>query len=452
MVATLQGPFGPVAVTTPNFTIGYASDNQLVLNDPNVSLHHALIRMETQNASIVDLGSANGTYVNEQRLEQNSARLLHTGDTIRIGNTTFRYEASQLGSFADYPPPPPYIPNTPNPYEEETWIPPESNLSNNSISPVNPSPQTEPRTQPFTSPPEPANTNNQLKILLIAAAAVIVLGVAGGGLLFYKLTRPQPLITVASQYQVNMTPAGSASTSFRVNGQHFSGTSAITFLLDGQTIPGNPTAESDNNGNLTTTLTVTSAWPQGNHTLTAQDASGNTTQNSVAIAIVPQGQAHTPGPNGAPPDDATFTISASYIPNGETPEPITLSITGKADPNGGSICTPGINSSQGTYNGTYNETDNIGQYTDIYTLTCSGTYKGGKLSFSEMVASDVYNYTNGVICSAQTPYALVHLEGTFSNATSISGSFSSGSESYNCTEGATYTRFALQGTWTGQVQ
>lgn len=113
MLATLQGPFGPIAVTTPNFTIGHASDNQLVLSDPNISLHHALIRIETQNSSIIDLGSANGTYVNEQRIEQNRARLLRTGDTIRIGNTTFRYEASQRGSFADYPPPPPYIPNTP---------------------------------------------------------------------------------------------------------------------------------------------------------------------------------------------------------------------------------------------------------------------------------------------------------------------------------------------------
>ncbi len=453
MVATLQGPFGPIAVTTPNFTIGYASDNQLVLNDPNVSLHHALIRMETQNSSIIDLGSSNGTYVNEQRIEQNRSRLLRTGDTIRVGNTTFRYEASQRGSFADYPPPPPYTPNTPNPYEDETWIPPEPNLSNNPFSPSKPLPQAEPRTQPpFTSPPALANTNNQLKILLIAAAAVIVLGVASGGFLLYKLTRPQPLITVESQYQVNMTPAGSASTSFRVNGQHFSGSSAITFLLDGQTIPGNPTAESDNNGNLTTTLTVTSDWPQGNHMLTARDANGNTTQNSQAVTIVPQGQAGTLGPNGAPPDDETFTINASYIRNGHTPMLITLSITGKPDPNGGSVCTPGINSSQGTHNGSYDGTDNIGQYTDIYTLTCSGTYKGGKLSFSEMVTSDVYNYTNGVICSAPSPYALTHLEGTFTNATSISGSFSSGSESYNCTGSATSTLYASQGTWTGQMQ
>ncbi len=450
MLATLQGPFGPIAVTTPNFTIGHASDNQLVLSDPNISLHHALIRIETQNSSIIDLGSANGTYVNEQRIEQNRARLLRTGDTIRIGNTTFRYEASQRGSFADYPPPPPYIPNTPNPYEDETWIPPDRNSNSN----LDPLPNTlPPLPVPHPIPPKPIN---QWKMLLIAAAAVIILGVAGGGWLLYRLTRPQPLITVESQYQVNMTPAGSASISFRINGQHFSGSSAITFLLDGQTIPGNPTAESDNNGNLTTTLTVTSDWPQGNHTLTARDASGNTTQNGQAIAIVPQGQAGTPGPNGAPPDDETFTINASYTPNGENPVSITLIITGQPDPNGGSVCTPYINSSQGTYTETDNETDNNGQpYTDYYTETCSGTsyYKGGKLSFSEMVTSDVYSYTNiGVTCPAPSPYVLIHLEGTFSNATSISGSFSNDSVNYSCSDGNTLTHTALQGTWTGQVQ
>ena len=439
MVATLQGPFGPIAVTTPNFTIGYAPDNQLVLNDPNVSLHHALIRTETQNSSITDLGSASGTYVNEQRLEQNSARFLRTGDTIRIGNTTFQYEASQRGSFADYPPPPPY---QKNPYEEETWIPP-------ALNPI-PLHRAKPQIQPFTPPLQPAN--NQLKILLIAAAAVIVLGIAGGGLLLYKLTRLQPLITVTSQYLVNTTQAGSAGTSFSVKGQQFSGSSAITFLLDGQAIPGNPIAESDKSGNFTTTLTVTSAWPQGNHTLTARDASGSTTQNGQTIKIVPQGQANTPGPNGAPPDDETFTIDASYTLNGGTSLKIVLIVTGQPDPNGGSVCTSYINSSQGTYNGTEDGTNNIGQYTNLYTETCSGTYKGGQISFREMVTSDVYNYANGVTCSEQTPYALVHLEGTFSDATSISGSFSSDSASYNCNDGIPRNRSALQGTWTGQVQ
>src|SRR5260370_15205200 len=94
MVATLQGHFGVIALNTPTLTIGSAPDNQLVINDTNASSHHALIRMETQYASIMDLRSMNGTYVNEQRLEQDSPRLLTTSDSIRIGNTTFRYEES----------------------------------------------------------------------------------------------------------------------------------------------------------------------------------------------------------------------------------------------------------------------------------------------------------------------------------------------------------------------
>src|SRR5436853_4655270 len=98
MVATLQGPFGLIVLNMPTLTIGYAPDNQLVINDPNASPYHAIIRVETQRVSIMDGGSVNGTYVNEQRLEPNNPRFLSTNDTIRIGNTTFRYEERMASS------------------------------------------------------------------------------------------------------------------------------------------------------------------------------------------------------------------------------------------------------------------------------------------------------------------------------------------------------------------
>src|SRR5258708_10724807 len=98
MVATLQGPFVLIVLNTPMLTIGYAPDNQLIINDTNASPHHALIRIEAQRTSIMDMKSLNGTYVNEQRLEQNSPRFINTGDSIRIGNTTFRYEEPQSWS------------------------------------------------------------------------------------------------------------------------------------------------------------------------------------------------------------------------------------------------------------------------------------------------------------------------------------------------------------------
>lgn len=92
MVATLQGSFGTVALNMPALRIGSAPDNQLVINDPGVSSYHAIIGVETQRVRIIDVGSASGTFVNEQRLDPNSPRFLVTNDTIRIGNTTFRYE------------------------------------------------------------------------------------------------------------------------------------------------------------------------------------------------------------------------------------------------------------------------------------------------------------------------------------------------------------------------
>lgn len=488
MVATLQGPFGLIVLNTPTLTIGYAPDNQLIINDTKVSPHHALICVEARHTSIMDLGSLNGTYVNEQQLEQNSPRFINTGDSIRIGNTTFRYEEPQSWSpsfpptpnresnpgltpdaqgkplaytaygqqqdnqpppFSGYtPPPPPYNPNPSNPYDP-TWVPAQM-ASGNTPTPASSLNREDIQRQFYPLPPEPKKTNNQLKIILIAVAALIVLGAAtGGGIFVYVITRPQPFIAVNSQYEVNMTPTGSTSTAFRVSGHKFSGSSSITFLLDNKVVPGNPAAQSDNNGNVTTTLNVTSDWPLGDHTLTARDASGYTTKEGVVLKIVLQGQADTPGPNSAPPDDKTFSINATYLPSGQVSQQLKLDVTGKPDPSGGSVCRSG--GGDGTQQ-TYNGTDNIGTYADTYTLTCSGTYKAGKLSFTETMSSDKYVYTNGVTCTEHTPYVFIHLEGTFSSATNIGGSYSSESDDYDCTQGATLKSIAQQGNWTGQVQ
>lgn len=91
--ASLTGPMGKIPLGTTRFTIGRAPDNQLVLsNDAKVSSHHAEISLAGQNYAIVDLGSTNHTFVNEQELYHNPPRLLWHGDIIRIGDTQFTYE------------------------------------------------------------------------------------------------------------------------------------------------------------------------------------------------------------------------------------------------------------------------------------------------------------------------------------------------------------------------
>ncbi|MFZ4627341.1 MAG: FHA domain-containing protein [Blastocatellia bacterium] len=65
-------------------SIGKAGHNRLVIADSTVSGSHAIVLSRQREFSIVDLGSRNGTYLNDQRLGRNG-QLLHHGDKIRLG-------------------------------------------------------------------------------------------------------------------------------------------------------------------------------------------------------------------------------------------------------------------------------------------------------------------------------------------------------------------------------
>jgi hypothetical protein len=61
------------------------------INDASASSRHASIVADptTGQAFIEDDGSRNGTFVNEQRVQQGEQRQLHDNDRLRIGSTTF---------------------------------------------------------------------------------------------------------------------------------------------------------------------------------------------------------------------------------------------------------------------------------------------------------------------------------------------------------------------------
>jgi pSer/pThr/pTyr-binding forkhead associated (FHA) protein len=64
------------------FTIGRKPDNSIVIDNPAVSGHHARL-VRTQDAFVVeDLGSTNGTFVNDVKVEK---RPLRNGDRVLIG-------------------------------------------------------------------------------------------------------------------------------------------------------------------------------------------------------------------------------------------------------------------------------------------------------------------------------------------------------------------------------
>ena len=78
-------------------TIGRALDNDLILNDAAVSLHHARIAKVQAAFYIEDLGSTNSTFVNEVRTDEQQ---LSPGDQIRIGDQVLVFEHREVDGAA----------------------------------------------------------------------------------------------------------------------------------------------------------------------------------------------------------------------------------------------------------------------------------------------------------------------------------------------------------------
>ncbi|TMK59663.1 MAG: FHA domain-containing protein [Actinobacteria bacterium] len=68
-----------------NTVIGRAMGCDLRLEDTYVSQEHARIFAKNGSWYVEDLGSTNGTFVNEQRLA--APAMLTSGDRIRVGTT-----------------------------------------------------------------------------------------------------------------------------------------------------------------------------------------------------------------------------------------------------------------------------------------------------------------------------------------------------------------------------
>jgi pSer/pThr/pTyr-binding forkhead associated (FHA) protein len=112
-------------LTRDSLTIGRDITNDIVINDPEVSRHHARLTQTGTGYVIEDLRSTNGTFVNQQRIA--APRALNSGDQVGLGETVvLSYEAvgaytpgvtlpagaqaetSPAGVSAPGPPPPQY--------------------------------------------------------------------------------------------------------------------------------------------------------------------------------------------------------------------------------------------------------------------------------------------------------------------------------------------------------
>lgn len=78
----------------PAVTIGRAPGNDLIVDHPTVSRQHATIKLEGEAFRLFDLGSANGTFVNDQRVRDPMA--LEDGMTVRFGEVEYVFKRIAL--------------------------------------------------------------------------------------------------------------------------------------------------------------------------------------------------------------------------------------------------------------------------------------------------------------------------------------------------------------------
>jgi FHA domain len=69
---------------------GRGDTAEIRLNDPFASSRHARVYEQGKILVVEDLGSTNGTYLNEELLD--GPRPLHPGDRVRIGDSEFSFE------------------------------------------------------------------------------------------------------------------------------------------------------------------------------------------------------------------------------------------------------------------------------------------------------------------------------------------------------------------------
>jgi pSer/pThr/pTyr-binding forkhead associated (FHA) protein len=93
MVWVELAPRGGMRQAVAPGTIG-REDCDIVVPDPAMSRRHAAVRTLDSGIAIEDLGSTNGTFVNDRRIY--GIAELKQGDRVRFGNTVWELQAAPV--------------------------------------------------------------------------------------------------------------------------------------------------------------------------------------------------------------------------------------------------------------------------------------------------------------------------------------------------------------------
>lgn len=82
-------------VAPPGIRLGRGPDNDVVLDDDAVTDHHARIDVRRNRYRLMDLGSLNGTFVNQARVQMQE---LHDGDRLQVGRMLLHFRVRKTGA------------------------------------------------------------------------------------------------------------------------------------------------------------------------------------------------------------------------------------------------------------------------------------------------------------------------------------------------------------------
>jgi two-component system cell cycle response regulator len=78
-------------LTAPEMSIGRDPAAEISVADQSISRKHAKVTKEGANVRLTDLGSANGTFVNDKRVPPGSSVILAKEDMVKLGNTILKF-------------------------------------------------------------------------------------------------------------------------------------------------------------------------------------------------------------------------------------------------------------------------------------------------------------------------------------------------------------------------
>jgi hypothetical protein len=89
------------ANTSPDILVGRSRENDVWIDDAEVSKRHARFRSGQGGLELLDMGSTNGTFVNEKKIEKETAVAVKPNDSIRFGRAA-KTQLLDADSFFDY--------------------------------------------------------------------------------------------------------------------------------------------------------------------------------------------------------------------------------------------------------------------------------------------------------------------------------------------------------------